>query len=174
MIKTIDQQLFERRLMRNLEKFVEGREYGNDFRCLNRRNDFVILCPSLYQVFIPTVPARPEGLPWDIPIDSLDVLGQSSRIRRKALPMLPHMYGRFSGKAKLKNLYDLNNAGREKLRDRNWKLRIEQSVRWITCGYPWPELEGKGFGMIPREIKFVSLVFEGSDGYAYPVYDLLV
>ncbi|GJS57262.1 RNA-directed DNA polymerase, eukaryota, reverse transcriptase zinc-binding domain protein [Tanacetum coccineum] len=152
MIKTIDQQLFERRLMRNLEKFVEGREYGNDFRCLNRRNDFVILCPSLYQVFIPTVPARPEGLPWDIPIDSLDVLGQSSRIRRKALPMLPHMYGRFSGKAKLKNLYDLNNAGREKFLDSNWKLHFEHLggllasihglfsgrycglVRTVTCG----------------------------------------
>ncbi|GKA70404.1 hypothetical protein Tco_0776468 [Tanacetum coccineum] len=32
MIKVIDQQLFERRLMRNLEKFVGGREYGNDFK----------------------------------------------------------------------------------------------------------------------------------------------
>ncbi|GJS61246.1 hypothetical protein Tco_0656030 [Tanacetum coccineum] len=34
MIKAIDQQLFERRLMRNLEKFVGGREYGEDFRLL--------------------------------------------------------------------------------------------------------------------------------------------
>ncbi|GJV76520.1 hypothetical protein Tco_1508104 [Tanacetum coccineum] len=34
MIKAIDQQLFERRLMRNLEKFIGGREYGNDFRLL--------------------------------------------------------------------------------------------------------------------------------------------
>ncbi|GJU14699.1 hypothetical protein Tco_1142665 [Tanacetum coccineum] len=34
MIKAIDQQLFERRLIRNLEKFVGGREYGNDFRLL--------------------------------------------------------------------------------------------------------------------------------------------
>ncbi|GKA50975.1 hypothetical protein Tco_0744171 [Tanacetum coccineum] len=34
MIKEIDQQLFERRLMRNLEKFVRGREYGEDFRLL--------------------------------------------------------------------------------------------------------------------------------------------
>ncbi|GJR90726.1 hypothetical protein Tco_0214737 [Tanacetum coccineum] len=50
MIKTIDQQLFERRLMRNLEKFVEGREYGNDFS-QNQRD-----------------------LPWDIPLDSLEVL----------------------------------------------------------------------------------------------------
>ncbi|GJZ29726.1 hypothetical protein Tco_0574373 [Tanacetum coccineum] len=36
MIKAIDQQLFERRLMRNLEKFVGGREYRNDFRLLER------------------------------------------------------------------------------------------------------------------------------------------
>ncbi|GKD55198.1 hypothetical protein Tco_1288585 [Tanacetum coccineum] len=34
MIKAIDQQLFERRLIRNLEKFVGGRVYGNDFRLL--------------------------------------------------------------------------------------------------------------------------------------------
>ncbi|GJS76450.1 hypothetical protein Tco_0726331 [Tanacetum coccineum] len=34
MIKAINQQLFERRLMRNLEKFVGGREYRNDFRLL--------------------------------------------------------------------------------------------------------------------------------------------
>nr|GEU69612.1 retrovirus-related Pol polyprotein from transposon TNT 1-94 [Tanacetum cinerariifolium] len=32
----IDQQLFERRLMRNLEKFVGGREYENDFRLLEQ------------------------------------------------------------------------------------------------------------------------------------------
>ncbi|GKE18664.1 hypothetical protein Tco_1426241, partial [Tanacetum coccineum] len=36
MIKAIDQQLFERRLMRNLEKFVRGREYRNDFRMLEQ------------------------------------------------------------------------------------------------------------------------------------------
>nr|GEV93951.1 hypothetical protein [Tanacetum cinerariifolium] len=36
MIKAIDQQLFKRRLMRNLEKFVKGREYRNDFRLLER------------------------------------------------------------------------------------------------------------------------------------------
>ncbi|GJW77582.1 hypothetical protein Tco_0139264 [Tanacetum coccineum] len=36
MIKAIDQQLFERRLMRNLEKFARGREYVNDFRLLER------------------------------------------------------------------------------------------------------------------------------------------
>ncbi|GKC51608.1 hypothetical protein Tco_1074353 [Tanacetum coccineum] len=36
MIKAIDKQLYERRLMRNLEKFVGGREYGEDFRLLER------------------------------------------------------------------------------------------------------------------------------------------
>ncbi|GJU46053.1 hypothetical protein Tco_1203319 [Tanacetum coccineum] len=36
MIKAIDELLFERRLMRNLERFVSGREYGNDFRLLER------------------------------------------------------------------------------------------------------------------------------------------
>ncbi|GJU52341.1 hypothetical protein Tco_1226055 [Tanacetum coccineum] len=36
MIKAIDQQLFERRFMRNLEKFVGGRDYGNDLRLLER------------------------------------------------------------------------------------------------------------------------------------------
>ncbi|GKB00693.1 hypothetical protein Tco_0828686 [Tanacetum coccineum] len=34
MIYNIDKILFERRLMRNLEKFVSGREYGNDLRLL--------------------------------------------------------------------------------------------------------------------------------------------
>nr|GEU29414.1 hypothetical protein [Tanacetum cinerariifolium] len=36
MIKVIDKLLFERRLMRNLEKFVGGREYGNDLKLLER------------------------------------------------------------------------------------------------------------------------------------------
>ncbi|GJR10870.1 copia protein [Tanacetum coccineum] len=36
MIKAIDQLLFERRLMRNLEKFVGGREYREDLRLLKR------------------------------------------------------------------------------------------------------------------------------------------
>ncbi|GKA30642.1 hypothetical protein Tco_0716947, partial [Tanacetum coccineum] len=36
MIQDIDKKLFERRLMRNLEKFVSGREYGNDLRLLER------------------------------------------------------------------------------------------------------------------------------------------
>ncbi|GJR05459.1 putative reverse transcriptase domain-containing protein [Tanacetum coccineum] len=34
MVKAIDKLLFERRLMRNLEKFVGGRDYGNDLRLL--------------------------------------------------------------------------------------------------------------------------------------------
>ncbi|GJS94278.1 hypothetical protein Tco_0801246 [Tanacetum coccineum] len=36
MIKAIDQQLFERMLIRDLEKFIGGREYINDFRLLER------------------------------------------------------------------------------------------------------------------------------------------
>ncbi|GKD41937.1 hypothetical protein Tco_1266582 [Tanacetum coccineum] len=36
MIQDIDKKLFERRLMRNLEKFIGGREYGNDLRLLER------------------------------------------------------------------------------------------------------------------------------------------
>nr|GEW59802.1 hypothetical protein [Tanacetum cinerariifolium] len=36
MIKAIDQKLFERRLMRNLEKFVGEREYENDSKLLER------------------------------------------------------------------------------------------------------------------------------------------
>ncbi|GJR59536.1 hypothetical protein Tco_1501698 [Tanacetum coccineum] len=34
MVKAIDKLLFERRLMHNLEKFVGGRDYGNDLRLL--------------------------------------------------------------------------------------------------------------------------------------------
>nr|GEU47188.1 hypothetical protein [Tanacetum cinerariifolium] len=36
MIKAIDKQLYERRLMRNLEKFVGGRYYGTDLRLLEK------------------------------------------------------------------------------------------------------------------------------------------
>ncbi|GKB11926.1 hypothetical protein Tco_0845849 [Tanacetum coccineum] len=36
MVQDIDRQLYQRRLMRNLEKFVGGREYGNDLRLLER------------------------------------------------------------------------------------------------------------------------------------------
>ncbi|GJU02668.1 hypothetical protein Tco_1113006 [Tanacetum coccineum] len=36
MVQDIDKKLFERRLMRNLEKFIGGREYGNDLRLLER------------------------------------------------------------------------------------------------------------------------------------------
>nr|GEW12966.1 hypothetical protein [Tanacetum cinerariifolium] len=36
MIKAINKLLFERRLMRNLEKFFGGRDYGNDLRLLER------------------------------------------------------------------------------------------------------------------------------------------
>ncbi|GJU99194.1 hypothetical protein Tco_1328465 [Tanacetum coccineum] len=36
MIKAIDQQLFKRRLMMNLEKFLGGIYYGENFRLLKR------------------------------------------------------------------------------------------------------------------------------------------
>ncbi|GJW73335.1 hypothetical protein Tco_0132705 [Tanacetum coccineum] len=36
MVQDIDKQLYERRLMRNLKKFVGGREYRNDLRLLER------------------------------------------------------------------------------------------------------------------------------------------
>nr|GFA78266.1 hypothetical protein [Tanacetum cinerariifolium] len=36
MIKAIDKQLKEKRMMRSLEKFVGGRHYGTDLRLLQR------------------------------------------------------------------------------------------------------------------------------------------
>ncbi|GJS33690.1 hypothetical protein Tco_0532072 [Tanacetum coccineum] len=39
MIKATDKMLYERRLIRNLEKFVGSREYGEDFRLLERTNE---------------------------------------------------------------------------------------------------------------------------------------
>ncbi|GKE69151.1 hypothetical protein Tco_1527223 [Tanacetum coccineum] len=53
MINAIDRKLRDRRLMRNLEKFVGGRPYG---------------------VLIPMIQPEPEDLPRDIPLDSVEVL----------------------------------------------------------------------------------------------------
>ncbi|GKB35478.1 hypothetical protein Tco_0880420 [Tanacetum coccineum] len=36
MVQDIDKQFYQRSLMQNLEKFVGGREYGNDLRLLER------------------------------------------------------------------------------------------------------------------------------------------
>ncbi|GJW83305.1 hypothetical protein Tco_0156450 [Tanacetum coccineum] len=36
MIKAINQKLLDRRIMRSLEKFIGGREYGEDLRLLQR------------------------------------------------------------------------------------------------------------------------------------------
>ncbi|GJX50262.1 hypothetical protein Tco_0277107 [Tanacetum coccineum] len=36
MVLDIDRQLYQRKLMRNLEKFVGGREYGKDLTLLER------------------------------------------------------------------------------------------------------------------------------------------
>ncbi|GJV41096.1 hypothetical protein Tco_1419536 [Tanacetum coccineum] len=54
MIKAIHQQLFERRLMRNLEKFVGGRDYGNDLRLLERT---ILLCHILSY----SISGNPDG-----------------------------------------------------------------------------------------------------------------
>ncbi|GJY96524.1 putative reverse transcriptase domain-containing protein, partial [Tanacetum coccineum] len=72
---------------------------------------------------------------------------------------------------KLKNVKTEEDPPLAILRGRNWKLRFEHSggllvgiyglfsgrncclVRRITCGYPWPELEGKRFGIQQNEIK---------------------
>ncbi|GJU70065.1 hypothetical protein Tco_1256324 [Tanacetum coccineum] len=43
MVQDIDKQIYERRLMRNLEKFVGGREYGNDLRLLYQEYDLAHL-----------------------------------------------------------------------------------------------------------------------------------
>ncbi|GJW93206.1 ribonuclease H-like domain-containing protein [Tanacetum coccineum] len=62
MVQDISKHLYERRLMRNLEKFVGGREYGKDLRWLSlgiHSHD----------------PARTRGIyPRDIPLDSVEVL----------------------------------------------------------------------------------------------------
>ncbi|GJW53051.1 hypothetical protein Tco_0097136 [Tanacetum coccineum] len=46
MIKAIDKQLKERRLIRSLEKFVGGRHYGMTSGYFNEQYDFVIFCSS--------------------------------------------------------------------------------------------------------------------------------
>ncbi|GKD99220.1 hypothetical protein Tco_1387204 [Tanacetum coccineum] len=45
MVQDINKQLYQRRLMRNLEKFVGGKEYENDLRLLERT---ISLCHILY------------------------------------------------------------------------------------------------------------------------------
>ncbi|GJZ53347.1 hypothetical protein Tco_0608232 [Tanacetum coccineum] len=47
MVQDIDMQLYQRRLMRNLEKFIGGREYGNDLELLERT---IRLCHILSQL----------------------------------------------------------------------------------------------------------------------------
>ncbi|GKB79545.1 hypothetical protein Tco_0946440 [Tanacetum coccineum] len=54
MINAIDRKLRDRRLMRNLEKFVGGRPYG---------------------VLIPMIQPESEDLSRDIPLDSVEVFG---------------------------------------------------------------------------------------------------
>ncbi|GJW83782.1 hypothetical protein Tco_0156927 [Tanacetum coccineum] len=47
MIKDIDRQLLDRRLMRSLERFVGGRDTGKTFDCFNGQYDSVISCSTL-------------------------------------------------------------------------------------------------------------------------------
>ncbi|GKC91433.1 hypothetical protein Tco_1152082 [Tanacetum coccineum] len=42
MINDINQQLLHRRIMRSLEKFVGGRDYGTDYRLLQRTKDLIL------------------------------------------------------------------------------------------------------------------------------------
>ncbi|GJT13615.1 hypothetical protein Tco_0860657 [Tanacetum coccineum] len=65
MVKAIDKLLFERRLMRNLEKFVGGRDYGNDLS-QNQRD-----------------------LPMDIPLDSVVVLRYEKRSKSENKGKVP-------------------------------------------------------------------------------------
>ncbi|GJY33038.1 hypothetical protein Tco_0417507 [Tanacetum coccineum] len=59
MVQDIDKQLYERRLMRNLKKFVGGKNTGMTLGCRNKQYDFVILCPILFQTVSYTVHSSP-------------------------------------------------------------------------------------------------------------------
>ncbi|GKC35612.1 hypothetical protein Tco_1047996 [Tanacetum coccineum] len=69
MIKKIDKQLYKRRLMRNLEKFVGGREYGEDLRLLERTNR--------------------RDLPMDIPLFRIEVFRYDKRRKTKKKRIVP-------------------------------------------------------------------------------------
>ncbi|GJV08667.1 hypothetical protein Tco_1346323 [Tanacetum coccineum] len=75
-IKAIDQQLFERRLMRNLEKFIGEREYGNDFRLLERTirlYHIVSYSISDMEIYLMNLADSRGDLPRDIPLVSIEV-----------------------------------------------------------------------------------------------------
>ncbi|GJT61997.1 hypothetical protein Tco_1005530 [Tanacetum coccineum] len=69
MVQDIDKQLYQRRLMQNLEKFVGGREYRNDLRLLERTNR--------------------RDLPRDIPLDSVVVLRYEKRSKSENKGKVP-------------------------------------------------------------------------------------
>ncbi|GJY61529.1 hypothetical protein Tco_0462186 [Tanacetum coccineum] len=50
MIQNIDKQLFQRRLMRNVEKFLVKESTKKTSDCLNGQYDFVIYCPTTFQI----------------------------------------------------------------------------------------------------------------------------
>ncbi|GJR48862.1 hypothetical protein Tco_1316965 [Tanacetum coccineum] len=82
MVKAIDKLLFERRLMRNLEKFVGGRDYGND---LNLKCTLYHICAKLFRLIDAhmkgeqMVTQNRRDLPRDIPLDSVVVLKYEKR-----------------------------------------------------------------------------------------------
>ncbi|GKC00379.1 hypothetical protein Tco_0986515 [Tanacetum coccineum] len=69
MVKAINQKLFERRLMRNLEKFVGGREYEEDFRLLEQT-------VVRYRYSFPQSSQNWRDLPRDIPLVRIEVLSR--------------------------------------------------------------------------------------------------
>ncbi|GJT18523.1 hypothetical protein Tco_0877229 [Tanacetum coccineum] len=52
MIKAIDQQLFKRRLIRNLRSSLVGENTKKTSDCLNGQYDFVIFCPTPFEVIL--------------------------------------------------------------------------------------------------------------------------
>ncbi|GKC41998.1 hypothetical protein Tco_1059720 [Tanacetum coccineum] len=55
MVQDIDRQLFQRRLMRNLEKFVGGREYRKDLRLLEKhQSDTQVITVKMEILLEPT------------------------------------------------------------------------------------------------------------------------
>ncbi|GKA15053.1 ATP-dependent DNA helicase PIF1-like protein [Tanacetum coccineum] len=80
-IVDIDMQLYQRRLMRNLEKFIGGRVYGNDLRLLEGQYDAVISCLNSFQ--------NRRDLPRDILLDSVVVLRYEKRSKSENKGKVP-------------------------------------------------------------------------------------
>ncbi|GKA22537.1 hypothetical protein Tco_0708499 [Tanacetum coccineum] len=79
LLLVIDKRLFQKRLMRNLEKFVGGREYKEELRLLDGQYDLVISCPTTLQVVrirysFPRSIQNRRDLPRDIPLVRIEFL----------------------------------------------------------------------------------------------------